>query len=384
MRFNVQQWLTPPSGEATPYLYDLTSRSAGVIPPQSQTVRPAALATVTENFYAAAPSSASTDPDAWFPSEMVGAAPAGFRFSVPGRLVDYFTGDPSVVWRDDYGSGSGQEQDSGAIYRPGERLTDDWGRYPLHAVPDVSLLGALAPVPILTSASRAGNVLSLDMNPFTDSTPGHASGGFQLPASGAKVAGRYEIDENGRNIAGGNAAHWGVVGPRVTLSPRLSVIRFVLTASQTGKRYPLSTSARTVWTWRSSHEAGTTLPKGWGCLSLAEPPTRQCAVEPLMTLGYQVTGLALDGSARPGRQVLEVTAGHLPLAKAAPVARVTVQVSYDGGKTWHSATVTGSGGHYRAVYTAPTDRYVMLRTAAADTAGGQINETITRAYRTGS
>jgi Neuraminidase (sialidase) len=69
---------------------------------------------------------------------------------------------------------------------------------------------------------------------------------------------------------------------------------------------------------------------------------------------------------------------------AAPVTRVTVQVSYDGGKTWQSATVTGSGGHYRAVYSAPADSYVMLRTAAADSASGRITETITRAYRTGS
>ncbi|HEY3733018.1 MAG TPA: hypothetical protein VGL63_03800 [Streptosporangiaceae bacterium] len=69
---------------------------------------------------------------------------------------------------------------------------------------------------------------------------------------------------------------------------------------------------------------------------------------------------------------------RMPQRRTAAVCRLT------GGKTWRSATVTGSGGHYRAVYCAPADSYVMLRTAAADSAGDRIAETITRAYRTAS
>lgn len=104
-----------------------------------------------------------------------------------------------------------------------------------------------------------------------------------------------------------------------------------------------------------------------------------------MTLRYQVARLALNETVPPGKQVLDVTAGHLQLAKAAPVTTTTVQVSFDNGKTWRGAVVTSlGGGHYRAVYTAPAGRYVTLRVSASDAAHGQITETITRAYQTAS
>jgi len=102
-----------------------------------------------------------------------------------------------------------------------------------------------------------------------------------------------------------------------------------------------------------------------------------------MTLGYRVAGLGLDGAAA-GRQSLGITVGHLPLAAAARITTAAAQVSFDGGKTWHAATVTGSGGAYRAAFTAPAGAYVMLRVTAADAAGGRIAETITRAYKIAS
>ena len=104
-----------------------------------------------------------------------------------------------------------------------------------------------------------------------------------------------------------------------------------------------------------------------------------------MTLAYRITRLALNESAPPGQQVLDITAGHLQLAAAAPVTRATVQVSFDNGKTWRPAEVTSlGGGHYRAIYTAPAGCSVTLRVSASDAAHGQITETITRAYRIAS
>ena len=57
------------------------------------------------------------------------------------------------------------------------------------------------------SASRSGNTLTLDVTPFSDSAPGHLGSGFQpgIFGGGGTVAGRYEIDQNGKKIAGGNA-----------------------------------------------------------------------------------------------------------------------------------------------------------------------------------
>ena len=103
-----------------------------------------------------------------------------------------------------------------------------------------------------------------------------------------------------------------------------------------------------------------------------------------MTLGYRVAALGLNGSAAAGRQSIAITVGHLQLAAAAGITRAAVQVSFDGGKTWRAATVTGSGGAYRAAFTAAAGSYVTLRLTAADAAGGQISETITRAYKIAS
>ena len=59
-------------------------------------------------------------------------------------------------------------------------------------------------------------------------------------------------------------------------------------------------------------------------------------------------------------------------------------MSFDGGTTWQPATVTGSGTSYQASYTAPAGSLVTLKVTATDAAGGQISETITSAYRTGT
>src|SRR5262249_35405621 len=92
---------------------------------------------------------------------------------------------------------------------------------------------------------------------------------------------------------------------------------------------------------------------------------------------------ALNGSASPGRQALTITAGHLQLTKAARVTGASVQASFDGGKTWHHASVTAiGGGGFRASFTAPARAYITLRTTAHDAAGGSITETITRGYAT--
>jgi hypothetical protein len=43
-----------------------------------------------------------------------------------------------------------------------------------------------------------------------------------------------------------------------------------------------------------------------------------------------------------------------------------------------------SGALFRAVFTAPANTQITLRTHATDAAGGQLTETITDAYRTAS
>jgi hypothetical protein len=101
-------------------------------------------------------------------------------------------------------------------------------------------------------------------------------------------------------------------------------------------------------------------------------------------LRYGVVGLGLNGSASPGQQVVRLSVGHLPLAKATAITSAALSVSFDGGKTWHAARMTGTNGAYAAVFRAPAGAMVTLRARAADEAGGTITQTISDAYRTTS
>ena len=244
----------------------------------------------------------------------------------------------------------------------------------------MNLAGAANEFVTIPSASRSGNTLVLDVTPFSDNEPGHLGSGFQPGIFGGsgKVAGSYEIDQNGKKIAGGNAAQGSSdLYAQARLSAERSVIKFVVSASRTGRAYGRATSSRTVWTWPSARQAGTALPAGWIC-----PASQTCVVQPMMTLHYSVPGLGLHESAPPGRQVVDFSAAHLQLAAAAAIKRATVQVSQDGGKTWRTVAVTGTGpGRFRAVFSDKWAGAVALRVIAGDSAGSQIKETILSAYK---
>jgi hypothetical protein len=159
-----------------------------------------------------------------------------------------------------------------------------------------------------------------------------------------------------------------------------------VTASRLGSRYLLSPSSSTTWTWRSRRAPAARVPAPWHCRTGASATaelTRQCTVQPMLTLKYQVVGMNITGSTAPGRQVIDLTVGHIQLARGAAITGARMQVSFDDGTTWHAAQVAATGhGHFRISFTAPARAFVTLRTSATDQAGGSIAETITRGYTT--
>jgi hypothetical protein len=388
--------LDSPAGAAgTPYEYGLAYLdTSGLVPTQRHVVHIATLAHVRARYYQAASArvqqfmTVGTKQTA----RLLGFSGLGVIFRAPSRINEYLSPGRSLIWSDQYFQqdaslfGSGGQTDPGKSFTPGERVIENWGGFPLHTAPNVDLLGMRTPLASPVSASRSGNQIGVFVTPFSDDAFGDVGSGY-APIPHVKLSGQYQIDENGKKITGG-----GVIpkqgyrigfGTAVPVSAKPSVIRFLLTATRQGSAYPLSSASRTVWTWRSAHEAGQTVPPGWECLTRVAI-TRSCAAEPMMTLRYAVAGLALDGSAPAGRQVLRVTAGHLQLVRSITVIRASVSVSFDNGKTWHPAHVTGRGGKYIATFTAPASATVSLRTSGADAAGGSITETITNAYRTSS
>jgi hypothetical protein len=394
---------SPASAKGTPYQYNLDfADTSGLIPPGRHVITPASLATVNASYFSDATGTGALYRYGVFPIQRNDLffilIP---RFHVPNAETEYMTGNPAIQWNDSYSLtydtlAAGQSDDS-RTFTAGEQATEDWNAYPLHEGYNVDLVGPANLSPTLPSASRAGDTLTLDVTPFSDSTPGHGgNGGFIGGQFGPvdHITGHYLIAENGKTIASGNPLKgfkeiglYGEFDTHVALSPHPGTVRFVLDSGGSGPIFALSTSSQTVWTWRSAHESGGTLPAGWTCTAGFAGllhPTHACAAEPMMTLGYAVAGLSLTGSAPAGAQVLHVTAGHLELAHAAKVTAAKVAVSLDGGKTWQQATVTGSGGSYTASFTAPAGAKVSLRTSAADAAGGTITETLINAYQVAS
>ena len=394
---------SPKGTTGTPYQYNLGfANTSGLIPPGRHVISPASLATVHASYFSDVTGTGALYRYGVFPIQRndLFLIPIN-RFPVPNAETEYMTGNPAIQWTDSYSQtyntmAAGQS-DISRTFTAGEQTAADWNAYPLHEGYNVNLVGPANLSPTLPSASRAGDTLTLDVTPFSDSTPGHGgNGGFIGGQFGPvdHITGHYLIAENGTTIASGNPLKGfkeiglhGEFDTHVALSPHPGTVRFVLDSGGSGPIFALTTSSQTVWTWRSAHESGGTLPAGWTCTAGFAGllhPTHACAVEPMMTLGYAVAGLSLTGAAPAGAQVVHVTAGHLELANAATVTAAKVAVSLDGGKTWQQATVTGSGGSYTASFKAPAGAKVSLRTSAADAAGGTITETLINAYRVAS
>jgi hypothetical protein len=397
------QLASPRSATGTPYQYNLAfADTSGLVPPGRHVVSPASLATVNASYFSDVTGTGALYRFGLFPVQRndLLLIPIN-QFPVPNQETEYMTGNPAIQWTDSYSQTyntmAGGQSDGWRTFTAGEQTAESWNAYPLHEGYNADLAGPANLSPTLPSASRAGDTLTLDVTPFSDSTPGHGgNGGFIGGQFGPvdHITGHYLIAENGHVIASGNPLKGfkeiglhGEFDTHVTLSPHPSSIKFILDAGGSGPIFALNSSSQTIWGWRSSHESGSTLPAGWTCTAGfpgLQHPTHACAVEPMMTLGYAVAGLSLSGSAPAGAQVLHVTAGHLQLANAANVTGAKVAVSFDGGKTWQDATVTGSGGSYTASFTAPAGAKVSLRTSASDAAGGTITETILNAYQIAS
>lgn len=401
LRMSVNQHLESPPGHGVPYEYTLSFTSPpGIIPIQRHVVSAKGLATIHERFYQPVTSAGAWAFNGSFPGKNANTdswfgfiEPQGPGLHLPGRLTEYAGGQGSarMEWKGQYAPFPGLPSVVGEVrlLRAGEHLASNWGAYPLH--PGVNALLTTLPNMFwmdganIPSAVRAGNTLQLEVDPFDDNQPGHQIG--LVTASGpAKAAGTYQIDQNGAKVAGGDAvaaAKFGLFYTTATLSAKPSTIRFSLNYTRTSTDFPLSTATSTVWTWHSAPVSGGQVPPGWSCVRYTYQPLG-CAAQPMMTLGYAVARLRLDGTAPPGRQAIHLTVGHLQGATASAITAASVSVSFDGGTTWHKARLSGHGGSYTAVFTAPAGTMVTLRTSAADAADGSVTETITSAYQIGS
>jgi hypothetical protein len=87
-----------------------------------------------------------------------------------------------------------------------------------------------------------------------------------------------------------------------------------------------------------------------------------------------------DNIAPAGRFQIPLTAERVPGSVNATVRSIAVDVSYDGGKTWKTVPLTGSGASRVATVTNPVSGTVSLRAKVVDSAGDTVEQTIITAY----
>ena len=214
-----EQLFSPAKAAGTPYEYNVAyADTSGLIPPQRYVVRASGLATVHARYYSDVSTTGYESRFGVFPVQW--KTNPGVLFlprRVPRQQTEYLTGNPAVLWADTYEQYyknlAGGQLDDLRTFHAGEQLTENWNAYPLHPGYNTNLVGAAnpspAPAPATPSASRKGNELTLDVMPFSDSTLGHiGASGFVGGQAGpyGKIAGHYQIDENGKTIARGQPA----------------------------------------------------------------------------------------------------------------------------------------------------------------------------------
>ncbi|WP_051865933.1 S8 family serine peptidase [Streptomyces griseus] len=277
------------------------------------------------------------------------------RTALPSRVTEYYS--PGSGWThylDIFGTTENRpdgslpdHEETSAVrrYQAGHTYRIDWNRAPVG--------------PAVYSAERTGSDLVLDLTPYAATGTGQQLD--DSPESDA-LTGEAVLSSGGRVI------------DRTT-----DPADIVLTAPGSARRH-YTLTARTTRTadWTA---LGTRSSVTWGFTS-ARPRGSASSALPLLTVHVGGT-VDLTSAAPAGR------AFHLPLtvrrpsgAERTPVTRLTLQVSYDDGRTWRTVPVTRHGATADALLHHPGRAgYASLRISAADKTGNTVTQTVVRAYR---
>jgi hypothetical protein len=225
-------------------------------------------------------------------------------------------------------------------YRPGSRQAEEWFK-PVER----PFLNAGYALP-----SRTGSRLNIDV-------PGWGSRnhvGMNQDDSGTSQ--QQTLYQGTTKLGQGNLTSVSGEAPGAGSLP----YRMVLTGQRKATFTPYSSSTRTEWDFTSKATAD-----------------GASAVLPLVQLDIEI---GTDAAGRAGRHdTLSVTAAHLPgAAGAGKIGTVGLELSYDDGKTWHTAT-RDSHGNFRLDAPGKAS-YVSLRASAHDSAGNSVRQTVMRAF----
>ncbi|MEU4894848.1 hypothetical protein AB0B12_19790 [Streptomyces sp. NPDC044780] len=380
LRFNVYTHRDAPAEAAEPYSYDLKlDNPAGRIAKnQHYKVTGRQLATVRTNYHSDTPGRAQEIARLMYLPYETGAEALSQPFKTPAQRVEYIGGSAGASYHDWLKAGERRFVSQKQPLRPGRTTTVDWLRGPL--VP-----GFTEPAPGAAAldetwyctACRKGDALTFSLATVTDSG-GHHDLAFPSDISSSHLA-----------VVSGDTTLYesdGTSGVVLGAPPKKATYTVVYDQTRTNSDFHQSLTTHTEWTFASAHSGGQTVPDDWACVSDQgeyDGPD-QCSALPVVVPHYQL-GATLDGTGPTGDDHLVVTFGHVPGVVAPPaVTEATVEVSFDGGEHWTTASTTSLGkGGFRADWTTPDSaagRDASLRVTATDADGNAVTQTVQSAF----
>ncbi|MFJ9898400.1 S8 family peptidase [Streptomyces sp. NPDC091280] len=342
------RWAEPTSDGTffnSPYEYDIVDFVRGrFLTDYRHTVRRGELATVTTRNHSVWPTGQKGYMHNWgFPAEGGSAISAAIQYDVPGTRTIYYSAN-GVTWNnrwDIIGASQTQFWYDDTTWRPGRRYTVDWQRGP--AGPKFNAR---------TYVARVGNTVLLNVPPFGDDS-GHT--GYSLLDSG-----RVGFYRDGTQLAEIPKYFYDASGP---VPAAESSYRLEYAVDRT-TGFDTSTRISGSWTFKSG-EVGT---DKWTYL-------------PLSSFSF-TPRVDLANSAPGGRPYL-VPLSLKPQPGSVPSAtrRISVDVSYDEGATWHRVALHRTGTDtWLAALHHPAKGSVSFRASAVRADGGTVDYTVIRAY----
>jgi hypothetical protein len=335
-------WAEPgPNGDftGTPYEYRLAYFQEGSFPTGFvHRVRERELATVKHEFHSDGGDRSGVLWQASFPPEGGLAPLVNIRFPVPGTRTVYYT-TAGQQWRYTYmqlikdtWTDTAQQWSDFQTLRAGRRYVRQWQDGPL----GVTFNGR-------TYAQRMGNVMRFNIPPFSDQNP--LDTGYSLLDTGATGFSR-----NGVKIVDLPTYFYDASG---SVPPAEATYRWETTVDRsTG--YDASTVVHAAWTFRS-----------------AETPKDKWYPMALMAMRF------LPGTALGGCSVIPLVVSHQD--GTVGVKSLTVEVSYDDGKTWRSVSPRRTGIDRWQLIVARAAS-VSLRATATDKDGNTAEYSVLRGY----
>lgn len=355
------------------YRYDLDFASDHIDADQGYTATPSQLATVRHHFSSDPANDQNMsllagpfDPSSLEPTDLISGST---QMPAPGNLTEYVETYAGSLWTEDYASLSTNVHAEPRAFKPGGTYDVNWLHGPLAPTLGRNHDDSTGYCLMCT----AGSTTTLGFDSIGDSTPDHTGQAVGTLSLSSSVDGQQVTsnDPDSQVIIGGVPS--GAATYRVVFSTDHS--------ADTSKSQSTHTLTDLTVKSPSAADPGSALPAGQECYGGdADTP---CQILPALNLTYDLATDLTNTSHAPV-QAMGLTVDHISYdgnGSRAPITSVAVKVSFDGGATWKSATVTGTAGHYAAQWANPsTASAPMLQVTATDTIGGSISQTVTNAY----